>query len=219
MSELIHTLLGYVKDLHSADGLRHIVQAGGVIALTVIIFAETGLLAGFFLPGDSLLVTAGIFAASDGKGGAGLFSIYVLLGLLSVAAVVGDQVGYLLGRKAGPFIFRREDSFFFKKAHLVSAQAFYEKYGARALILARFVPIFRTFVPFAAGMAHMRYSRFVRFNVIGGLLWIFSMLLLGYGLGHTPLADQLHKIILVVVFVSILPIVFTSAKKVLIKSF
>lgn len=208
-------LLSIIKDLHSPEGLRHIVQTGGLIALTGIIFAETGLLAGFFLPGDSLLVTAGIFASNDGMGGPGIFNVWILLTVLSVAAVVGDQVGFYLGRKAGKLIYQRPDSFFFKKKHLKDAHDFFEKHGPKALIFARFVPIFRTFVPFTAGIGQMNYAKFVRYNVVGGILWIFSMVLLGYYLGTTPLANELHKVIIVVVFVSILPIVFSFAKRAL----
>lgn len=209
----MHFLADFFHSLHSADGLRHIVQSGGLLALTIIVFAETGLLVGFFLPGDSLLVTAGIFAASDGAGGPGLFNIYTISAILSLAAILGDQVGFMLGSKAGPLIFTREDSLFFKKKHVHTAHDFYERYGARALIFARFVPIFRTFVPFVAGVAKMEYAQFVRYNIVGGLLWVLSMLWLGYALGQSPLANELHKIILVVVFVSILPIIFSLAKR------
>jgi membrane-associated protein len=208
-------LIELLKQLHSPDGLRHIVQAGGIVALTAIIFAETGLLAGFFLPGDSLLVTAGIFTSSNGMGGEGIFDLWTLLIVLTIAAVVGDQVGYILGRKTGSLIYQRKDSFFFKKKYLDDAKAFFDHHGPKALIFARFVPIFRTFVPFTAGMGQMDYKKFVRYNVIGGVLWIFSMILLGHYLGTTPLADQLHKVIVVVVFVSILPMLFTLAKRLL----
>jgi membrane-associated protein len=206
-------LIELVKSLHSAEGLRQIVVTGGLVALIAIIFAETGLLAGFFLPGDSLLVTAGIFAAGDGMGGAPLFNVWTLLAALSAAGIIGDQVGFWLGSRAGKWIYQRPDSLFFKRKHLDSGHAFYEKHGGRALIFARFVPIFRTFVPFAAGMAKMEYRSFVRFNVVGGFLWVFSMVLTGYFLGKTPLANQLHKVILVVIFVSILPILIGVAKK------
>ncbi len=201
------TLLEFLKSLHSAEGLRTLVQTGGILVLVGIVFAETGLLAGFFLPGDSLLITAGIFAASDGAGGPGILSLWSLMFWLIIAAVVGDQVGFYLGRKAGPMIYKKEDSFFFKKKHLKAAHDFYEEKGGSALIIARFVPILRTFVPFAAGMADMDYKSFVRFNIIGGVAWVVSMLLIGYFLGLSPLADQLHKIILVVIFVSVLPLV------------
>lgn len=208
MEELLQTL----SSLHTAEGLRNLVQTGGLLALTIIVFAETGLLIGFFLPGDSLLITAGIFAASDGLGGEGIFNIWVLTGVLAAAAIIGDQVGYMLGRKTGPLIFSRNDSFLFKKKHVQAAHDFYEKHGAKALIFARFVPIFRTFVPFVAGVAQMSYSKFVRFNIIGGILWIYGLCFVGYKIGQSPLADQLHKIIIIVIFVSILPIIISAAK-------
>ncbi|MBS1985636.1 MAG: VTT domain-containing protein [Bdellovibrionales bacterium] len=214
---MMQTVLDFLRSLHSADGIQQLIRAGGLAALTAIIFAETGLLAGFFLPGDSLLVTAGIFAASDGMGGAPLFHVGVLCGVLSMAAVIGDQLGYVLGVKTGSIVAHRPDSLFFKKKHLAAAHEFYERHGAKALVLARFAPIFRTFVPFAAGMAGMNYGSFVRYNVIGGLLWVNSMVLIGYGLGHSPLADQVHKIIVVVVFLSILPILISAAKAFLAK--
>jgi membrane-associated protein len=206
------TILDFLRSLHSADGLRHLVQTGGLVALVGIVFAETGLLAGFFLPGDSLLVTAGIFAAGDGAGGPPLFSLSVLIGVLCVAAVVGDQLGYILGAKTGDLILQRPDGMFFKKKHLTAAHEFYEKHGSKAIVLARFVPILRTFVPFAAGMAKMSYSGFVRFNVIGGILWVSSMILLGYFVGMTPLGQQLHRVILVVIFVSVLPLFISVGK-------
>lgn len=210
-------LLEFLKSLHSAEGLRTLIQTGGLITLIGIIFAETGLLVGFFLPGDSLLVTAGIFAASDGMGGPPLFNLGLMLAVLTVAAVVGDQVGFVLGRKTGTLVANRPDGLLFKRKHLTAAHEFYERHGGRALILARFVPILRTFVPFAAGMANMSYRSFVRYNVIGGVLWINSMGLLGYFLGLSPLANQLHRIIIVVVFVSVLPLIFSTIKALLAK--
>jgi membrane-associated protein len=209
----MNSIVDFLHQLHSADGLRHLVQTGGLLVLTIIIFAETGLLAGFFLPGDSLLVTAGIFASTNGVGGPGIFPIWELLIVLSVAAVVGDQIGYYLGKKTGNYIYQRPDSFFFKKRYLLEAKAFFEKHGPKALIFARFVPIFRTFVPFTAGMGQMNYKNFFRFNVVGGVLWIFSMVLLGYYLGTTPLANKLHRVIIVVILISVLPIVFATIKK------
>ena len=208
----METILEFLKSLHSTDGLRGLIQAGGLFAVVAIVFAETGLLVGFFLPGDSLLVTAGIFTASDGLGGGPLFNLWLALLLVSLAAVIGDQIGFLLGRKAGPMIFNRPDSRFFKKKHLIAAHDFYNKHGGKAIIIARFSPFLRTFVPFAAGVANMDYWGFVKFNVAGGILWVFSMILLGHFLGLSPLADQLHKIIVVVVFLSLLPIIISAFK-------
>jgi membrane-associated protein len=169
--------------------------------LLLIVFAETGLLIGFFLPGDSLLVTAGVFAA------AGHLDIWTILIAVSAAAVIGDQVGYYIGLRTGPRIFTREDSLLFKRAHLMRAHAFYEKHGGKTIILARFVPVIRTFAPVVAGVGDMEYRKFVSYNVIGGILWVWSTSLLGYSLGRVvPDIDRhIHLVIVVVVFLSILP--------------
>jgi membrane-associated protein len=144
------------------------------VALNLIVFVETGLLIGFFLPGDSLLVTAGVACyVAD-------WNLPLLLGTLCVSAIVGDSVGYSIGFKAGPRIFNRENSWFFKKDHLLKAQEFYEKHGGKTIILARFMPIIRTFAPVVAGVARMDYRRFLFFNVFGGVGWVFSMVLVGF---------------------------------------
>lgn len=188
---------------HRLRDLPALVQWAGYVGLTIIIFAETGLLVGFFLPGDSLLVTAGLLAADPA------FSLNVwLLGLiLTVAAIVGDTVGYHVGKATGPRIFTREDSLFFHKSHLLKAQAFYEKHGGKTIIIARFMPIVRTFAPVVAGVGQMRYASFLAYNVVGGVLWIWSMLIVGYVLAKTVpgVATHVEKVILVVVFLSILP--------------
>lgn len=177
--------------------------AYGYVALFLIIFAETGLLLGFFLPGDSLLFVAGAFAA------AGKFNIALLIPLLIVAAIAGDATGYLLGRKLGPALFAREDSRFFKRAHLRKTQDFYDKHGAKTIVLARFVPIVRTFAPTVAGAAQMPYSTFVRFNVLGGIGWICSMTMAGYFLGAVPIIkNNFEKAVIGIVLLSVLPIVF-----------
>jgi membrane-associated protein len=195
---MIDTLLQFLRAVHDVEG---IIRWGGMLMLVAIVFAETGLMVGFFLPGDSLLVTAGVFAA------AGHLDITTLLLAVSAAAVIGDQLGYYIGHKTGPMIFRREDSLFFKRAHLLRAQEFYEKHGGKTIILARFMPIVRTFAPVVAGVGNMEYRRFVFFNVAGGILWVWSMSLLGYGLGSViPDIDRyIHVVIVVVVFLSILP--------------
>ena len=187
-----------LQTLYDVEGL---IRWGGMVMLVGIVFAETGLMVGFFLPGDSLLVTAGVFAA------AGHLDIVLLLGAVSVAAVVGDQVGYYIGYRTGPRIFRREDSLFFKRAHLLRAKHFYERHGGKTIILARFMPIVRTFAPVVAGVGQMEYRRFVGFNVVGGFLWVWSMCLLGYSLGHAiPDIDRhIHVVIAVVIFLSLLP--------------
>ncbi len=156
-----------------------------VVALAVIIFAETGLLVGFFLPGDSLLVTVGIVARglADHAAEQGIenaWSIWAMMGVLIAAAIIGDSVGYWFGAKAGPAIFNRPNSRWFKRDHLLAAKAFFEKHGGKAIILARFMPFARTFVPVVAGAAKMNYRWFFTYNVVGGVLWIASMLLFGY---------------------------------------
>ncbi len=183
--------------------VQAIIQWGGILMICVIVFVETGLFVGFFLPGDSLLVTAGIFAAS------GHLSLTWLLVLASICAVVGDQVGYAIGRSAGHALYKRDDSMFFKKKHLQKAHDFYEKYGGKTIVIARFVPIVRTFAPAVAGAAEMNYRRFVSFNVFGGILWVFGTVLLGYSMGRLIGAERvnkyIHVIIIAVVFLSILP--------------
>jgi membrane-associated protein len=187
--------------LHQVYDVEAIIRWGGVLMLVAIVFAETGLLVGFFLPGDSLLVTAGVFAA------AGHLDITSVLLLCSAAAIAGDQVGYWIGTRTGPRIFRREDSLLFRRAHRLRAQQFYERHGGKTIILARFMPIIRTFAPVVAGVGTMAYRRFVAFNVVGGVLWVWSMALLGFSLGHAvPDIDRhIHLVIAVVVVLSILP--------------
>jgi membrane-associated protein len=195
--EFLTQLFDQLRDL---EGL---VKWAGYVGLTLIIFAETGLLVGFFLPGDSLLVTAGLLAANPDFG----LNVWILGCILSVAAVVGDTVGYAVGKTTGPRIFTREDSLFFHKDHLLRAQAFYEKHGGKTIIIARFMPIVRTFAPVVAGVGRMEYRAFLMYNVVGGLLWIWSMLLTGWVLARTVpgVAKHVEKIILLVVFLSILP--------------
>lgn len=158
--------------------LVEIIKTVGYVGLTFIIFAESGLFFGFFLPGDSLLLTAGLLASQ------GTFDIRILVPLLFVAAVLGDNVGYWFGAKTGPRLFTRPDSFLFKRENLLKAQRFYEKHGGKTITLARWVPVIRTFAPIVAGAAQMNYRRFVAFNLLGGLLWAVGMLLLGYFLGR-----------------------------------
>lgn len=181
----------------------YLIKTVGYIGLTAIIFSETGLLVGFFLPGDSLLVTAGLFAAR------GDMNIFLLLTLLTLAAIIGDAVGFYIGRRLGPLLYKKEDSFFFPKKHIVAAQNFYEKHGGKTIILARFIPILRTFVPTVAGAAQMRYQRFATFNIVGGFLWIWSLLLAGYWLGHMfgdKINHYIHYLIIGIVVVSVLPL-------------
>jgi len=182
-----------------------------VIGVCAIIFAETGLMIGFFLPGDSLLITAGLFAAR------GDLSIVWLIVLLIGAAILGQTVGYWIGVKAGPPLFSRPNSRLFKRAHLIKTQAFYEKHGGKTIVLARFIPIVRTFVPVVAGVAGMPFSRFMLYNVWGGIGWVSSMCLTGYILGrlypgiHQP--GQIEKLIVGVILLSLLPMVVHAYKE------
>ncbi len=177
-----------------------LIKLGGYPGLALIIFLETGALI-FFLPGDSLLVTAGLYAAK------GDLSIWVLNLLLIPMAILGDAISYTIGARSGPKIFNRPDSRFFKPEHMEKARQFYEKHGGKAIIIARFMPLVRTFVPVVAGAAKMPYRRFAMFNVVGGAAWILSMTLTGYLLGSVvPNIDKhIEKVIILVVFVSILP--------------
>lgn len=191
------------------------------IALNAIVFVETGLLIGFFLPGDSLLVITGLICANPNCD----WNLPLLLVTLSVSAIVGDSIGYSIGYKAGPTIFNREKSLLFNKDHLLKAQQFYEKHGGRTIILARFIPILRTFAPVVAGVGKMEYRQFVFFNVIGGVSWVFSMVLAGYYLPNllNPIlrpvfGEQFHvaahveKVVIIVVFLSVSPGIFAWLK-------
>jgi len=186
---------------HFITDVRGLVQTGGYIALAIIVFAETGLMIGFFLPGDSLLVTAGLFAAK------GDLNIFFLNALLITCAILGDATGYYIGKKLGPALFRKEDSFLFKKKHLIATQEFYERHGGKTIIIARFVPIIRTFAPVIAGVAGMSYRRFAAFNIVGGIGWVLSMTMIGYSLLKIfPQAEKhIHIIIIVVILVSFIP--------------
>ncbi len=184
--------------------LIELLQTVGYLGMFAIVFAESGLFFGFFLPGDSLLFTAGLLASQ------GVFSLWIVLLLLALGAILGDNVGYWTGRKLGGWLLGLNDSFFFKKRYLVEAQEFYEKHGGKALILARFIPAVRTFAPIAAGIANMHYDRFFFNNVLGGLLWVFGMTTGGYFLGSIiPDVDKyLLLIIAAIVVISVLPALF-----------
>jgi membrane-associated protein len=192
---------GLAELFHRLRDVSGLVIAAGYTGMTIIIFAETGLLIGFFLPGDSLLVSAGLL------GSQGLIDVALLGLLLSVAAVVGDTVGYAIGKASGPHLFTREDSLLFNRKHLIRAHEFYERHGGKTIIIARFMPIIRTFAPVVAGMGEMQYSRFLAYNLVGGVAWVWSMLLIGLFLGRTfpGVAKHIELIILVIVFLSILP--------------
>jgi len=190
--------------LHRLRDPRALVAWGGYAGMTLIIFAETGLLVGFFLPGDSLLVTAGLLSSQKQLVD---FDIVLLGALLSVASILGNSVGYYIGKVTVPHLFSRENSLLFNRKHLERAHAFYERHGGKTIILARFMPIVRTFVPVVAGMGQMQYRRYTLYNIVGGLAWIWSMLLIGYFLGrYIPgIGDHIELVILVVIFLSFLP--------------
>ncbi len=174
----------------------------GYALLAGIVFAETGLLVGLFLPGDSLLFTVGVVA------GAGELNIVQICLLLAIASIAGDQCGYFLGYRTGPRIFSRRDSRVFKQEYVTHTQAFYAKHGGKTLIYAKFVPIVRSFAPFMAGVGRMPYARFVSFNVFGGLGWVLSMTLAGYFLGGIPLIRRnFEKVVIGIVVLSVLPVV------------
>lgn len=214
----MHAILDFLASLHSPEGIENLIRTGGLFALIAVVFAETGLLIGFFLPGDSLLVTAGVLSSSSLNGDKPILNIFLVNLCLMAAAVLGDQVGFFLGRKTGPKIFDKPDNRFFKKKYALEAHSFYEKHGGKAIILARFVPILRTFVPFIAGVAEMDYRHFVSYNVFGGIGWVLSMTSLGYFIGLSPLGKKLHLVIMVVVFISILPMVIGLLRRLLSKS-
>lgn len=218
--EFLHQVKEFLNPKVMIDTLLAWLGSYVYLGLIFIIFAETGLAVGFFLPGDSLLVVAGLFAA------AGKLNLWIMLFTLILAAIVGDAVGYYSGKKVGQAIFTRPKSRFFNPKHLQKAHKFYEKHGGKTIILARFVPIVRTFAPIVAGAADMRYRDFVFYNVIGGITWVSSMLFAGYFLGgvveqvvqswfgvpNFKLEEHIDKVVIVVVFLSILPIIYEYLK-------
>jgi membrane-associated protein len=186
---------------HRFSNLPELVQWAGLIGLTIIVFSETGLLVGFFLPGDSLLVTAGLLAAT------GYLNVYELAPILTLAAISGNSLGYFIGRTTGPRIFTRENSLFFNKKHAIRAAQFFEKHGRKTIVLAQFMPIIRTFSPVISGVAGMKFRTFLTYNVLGAVLWVWSMLGIGYFLGnYIPGVDQhIEIVVIIVVFISLLP--------------
>ncbi|MDB4893332.1 MAG: putative rane protein [Gemmatimonadetes bacterium] len=194
----------FLVDLfHQLTDVQQLVRLGGYVGLTAIIFAETGLLVGFFLPGDSLLVTAGLLSTQTQFG----LNVWLLGALLTVAAILGNTVGYAIGWYSGPKLFKRDDSLLFKKKHLIRANEFFLKHGGKALVIARFMPIVRTFVPVVAGLGRMPLRTYTLYNVVGAVLWIWSMLFIGYFLGRLipGVENHITKVILVVIFLSLLP--------------
>jgi membrane-associated protein len=192
---------------HKIYDVQGIIRVGGLLLLVGVIFAETGLLVGFFLPGDSLLVTAGLYCTSANPDQAPLLNIVSLNLLAMLAAIVGDTVGYWIGAKSGPALFTREQSLLFSRKHLLRTKEFYERHGGKTIIIARFLPFVRTFAPVVAGIGKMNYRRFLSFNVFGGMGWVFSMTMLGFTLGkvYPPITKQIDKVIIVIIFVSLLP--------------
>jgi len=186
-----------------------LVETAGYLGITVIIFAETGLFFGFFFPGDSLLFTAGILASQ------GFFNIWLLVLLTTSAAILGDSVGYWSGKKTGPYIFIRPDSFWFSHARVQDAQRFFEKYGPLSIILSRFIPVVRTFTPIVAGVAEMNYKVFLTYNVIGAFLWAFTVPILGYLLGNVvpDIERYIIPLIILIVGVSFLPVATDVVRK------
>ncbi|MBC7369760.1 MAG: DedA family protein [Undibacterium sp.] len=203
--DLVKKLIDFV--LHIDKHLAEIIRDYGMwtyVVLFLIIFAETGLVVTPFLPGDSLLFAAGTLCAVPENG----LNVHLMAALLFVAAFVGDTLNYWIGAKIGPSVFKRNDSIFLRKKHLERAHAFFEKYGGRAIILARFVPIVRTFVPFVAGAGQMTYSRFIAYNAIGGFIWIYAFIYLGFAFGNIPVVQKNFKlVILAIIFLSIVPII------------
>ncbi len=192
-----------------------VLQAGGYPVLIAIVFAETGLFFGFFLPGDSLLVTAGALIAGNWINPLGLppfLNLLVLNLVLIVTAVTGDAVGFGFGSRTGPALFKREQSFFFRKDRLLAAQRYYEKHGGKTIIIARFVPFLRTFAPIVAGIGKMEYRRFLQFNVIGGIGWVVSMTFLGFFLGQVMDAKKIEKVVYIVILVSVSPVIYGVLK-------
>lgn len=189
--------------IHFITDPRSLIASFGLIGVIVIVFLETGFFFGFFFPGDSLLFTAGLLASQ------GYLPLAGLIAGAFVAAVLGDSVGYAFGKKVGPALFSREDSKLFKREHLAHAQHFYEKYGVRTIILARFIPIVRTFAPIVAGIGTMEYKKFLKFNIIGGLLWTVLVVALGYGFGRIiPDPDKyLLPAIGLIIIISVIPAV------------
>jgi len=209
---MIQALIDFLRTLTTPERLIHLlttVLTGwlGYALLFGIVFAETGLLTGFFLPGDSFLFTVGVVA------GAGQLNLFVVAALLMAAAIAGDSTGYWLGRRTGPVIFNRVNSRLFKREHLLRSRAFYEKHGGKTIVYAKFIPIIRTFAPFLAGVAEMHYPRFLSFSVCGVAGWVASLTTLGYTLGSVPLVRRhFEKVIFLIIFVSLLPVLSESIK-------
>ena len=202
--------MDFLWDLfHKIYDVESLVRVGGLVGLTAIVFVETGLLIRFFLPGDSLLVTAGLFAAR------GDLEVVPMIIVLSIAAIAGDTVGYNIGARAGPKLFNRPNSLLFNRKHLITTKEFYERHGPFTIVIARFIPILRTFAPVVAGVGAMAYKRFIVYNIAGGIGWVVTTVLGGYFLGQMVpnIHDHIHKVIVVVIVLSLLPAIIKVAKE------
>lgn len=198
----LDTIRDFLHLFGTIEGITEIIRWGGLGVLVAIVFSETGLLVGFFLPGDSLLVTAGFVASTTGA-----LEIGELLVALPLAAIAGNSTGYLIGRKAGQALYHRPETRWFKRKHLLETKAFYEKYGVITIVMAQFMPFARTFAPVVAGIGEMRYRTFALFNVVGALAWVVSMTLLGYYFGQIPFVQRhIEKVILLVIAISVAPV-------------
>lgn len=202
---MLESIRHLLHTLYDVEGLIRWAGPSTPYIVSAIVFVETGFFVGFFLPGDSLLVTAGVFAAG------GLVPLKWLLAPVMLCAIVGDQIGYWIGRAAGSTLYKREDSFFFRKSHLQRAHDFYEKYGGKTVILARFIPIIRTFCPPVAGAAGMPYARYLTYDIFGGVFWVGTTILGGYFLGRSipNISQRIHYVIAAVIVLSILPAIIS----------
>jgi membrane-associated protein len=208
--ELLHAFFSRLGDL------KELLTWGGYPVLMIIIFAETGLLVGFFLPGDSLLVTTGVLINASLINPLGISNMQNLLlmnAVLCTMAIIGDATGFWIGYRAGPKIFTREQSLLFRKDHLIETQKFYEEHGGKTIIIARFMPFARTFAPVVAGVGQMNYRRFAMFNVVGAVAWVMSMTFLGYFLGKIFDAKQIERVVYLIIIVSVLPVAIAAIKR------
>lgn len=210
-------MFDWLHQLTDPAGLRTLIQGAGLILLVGIVFAETGILAGFFLPGDSLLLTAGVLCALDPTSkppGPPVLDLLTTGSVLCLAAIAGDWLNFYLGRWTGARVWQRPDGRFFKRAYLTEAHEFYERWGGLAIAGGRFIPIVRTFVPFVAGMARMPYGRFVLWNIAGAVIWVWSMLLIGWKLGQNEtMRANLHYLVLAVIALSFIPVAIGVVKR------
>lgn len=196
--EFIHQIMHFF----SVEGITQIIQWGGLIILIAIIFSETGLLIGFFLPGDSLLVVSGFLAGTTD-----VLNIWHLLFWLCLAAILGDSCGYAIGLKAGAALYNRKQTRWFRRDHLLKTKEFYDKYGGITIVLARFMPFVRTFAPTVAGIGEMNYAKFLSYNIFGGIGWVCSMVLLGYFFGGIPFVQKhIEKALILIIIISVLPV-------------